>query len=170
MAFIIEDGTGKEDSNSYVTVQEFKDYFLDRGQDFSAIGDSTIQPWLILSTEYCDMNYKYVGYRSSSKQALDWPRVGAIDKRENIYTSSDIPVYLKNAVCELALAVKQYGTLEYDNVKDRGLKSKSMGPLSVTYNGSGGSEDGQNERPRYTKAENWLSYIITPNQLLVSRV
>lgn len=57
MAFIVEDGTGVLNANSYATVQGFKDYFGDRGTDVSAITDPTIQTLLVQATDYIETRW-----------------------------------------------------------------------------------------------------------------
>ena len=53
--FIVEDGTALENANSYVTVQEFRDYWGDRGTDYTAKADEEIESSLVLATQYIDM-------------------------------------------------------------------------------------------------------------------
>lgn len=167
MSFIVEDGTGLEDSNSYVSLAEFREYVADRyPQDYtdSAL-DSSIQKWLILSTEYADYTYSFHGDKADLDQSLEWPRVGSYNRTGKLYSSSDIPKYLKYAVIEFALIVEAYGTLDKNVVAEHGMKSRRLGPGQVTFDQSTLSEE-----PIYRKASKWISYIVQNSQLFVLRV
>jgi len=57
MAFVVEDGSGVKNANSYATVQEFRDYHTERGRDVSGLTDDNIQYALILATDYIDFRW-----------------------------------------------------------------------------------------------------------------
>ena len=102
MAFLVEDGTGTvADATSYTTVQEWKDYWVDRGFDFSAYTDTDIEVALIKATAYIELQYRsrFLGYRLLTTQALSFPRVGIyID----CVPQEGVPLYLKYATFEYA--------------------------------------------------------------------
>ena len=66
--FIVEDGTAVDNANSYVTVQEFRDYWSDRGVDFTAKTDEEVEASLVIATQYIDINFRYIGRKSTNKQ------------------------------------------------------------------------------------------------------
>lgn len=159
--FFVEDGTGREESNSYASVQEFKDYF----EKFNiTISDSTedIRAWLMEATLYTDTKYLYDGYKADEDQALEFPRLLFYDNRGKYYSSSTIPQYLKNGVFELAYFIKENGTLT-PNVTCTGIKSKKIGPLSVTYD----NQENRLTEPFCAKAEMWFSRITKDNAVEV---
>lgn len=74
MAFVVEDGTGLSNATSYVTVQEYRDYYTDRGIDKSGETDAQIQGYLVQATDFIDLEYKFCGDKLVDTQALDFPR------------------------------------------------------------------------------------------------
>lgn len=131
MAFIVETGVGLVDSNSYITVDEFKEYWTDRNVDYTSKSDIEIQASLIKSTQYIDFNYKFIGYKYSVNQGLKFPRYNAVDR--NGYWIKDIPRCLKFAVCE-AGKIDLEGANLFESSED-GIqeKTENVGPISTTY-------------------------------------
>lgn len=162
MSFLVEDGTGLTDSNSYVSVQEFRDYFTDKGTTFTQ-DDTTIQGWLVSGTMYADLNSKFSGTMKTATQALEWPRVDAWNYRTRHQIASDsIPKELKNGICELA---NLSGKKQLDKVIEKGVKSKSMGPVDITY---GSAAEQQTSMSDFPQANNWLKYVsVRPNGRLI---
>lgn len=147
--FIVETGAGLTNATSYVSVAEYKQYYENRGIDYTATAEATIQAKLNIATEYIDNNYNFIGNISNDDQALSFPRVG-LSKNGYAIDSDVIPQDLKDAVCYIADKVKN-GNIEQ---VDEGVKSESFGPVSKTY-----SETGQRKFPilnKYLK-----SYIMT---------
>ena len=155
MAFVVEDGTGKTDANSYITVAEMKEYWTDRGTDYTSLSDAVIQGYCINATQYINMRYSFKGYPTSETQALDFPRAlqtttttsaegynGIIDTKYNRrIDTNEIPTTLKNACCEIAGAsavASTAGTTIHDN-SGNNISSEKYGPVSVNYKGSAGS-------------------------------
>jgi hypothetical protein len=160
MAFVVEDGTGKTDATSYVTVAEFRSYWTDRGTTFSQT-DEQLQPWLIIATQYADANYNFSGERANNDQALEWPRSDAFDKNCTEIASDSIPVSLKYAVCELA---KASNGKALEIVVDTRYKSRRVGPASWTVN-----TDASTVGVHYSAADNWMNYIRKKPTLSVIR-
>lgn len=133
--FVVEDGTSKTDSTSYVSVADFKQYWENRGTTYTDT-DATIQAWLNTATEYIDSSYNFTGEISDEDQALQWPRWGVQKLDGGYYESTDIPKNLKSAVCQLA-AIKKNESL-YD--VGYNIKSESYGPVSKTYSGKDGQK------------------------------
>ncbi len=104
MAFIVEDGTGLTDSNSYVSVQEYRDYFANRGIDVLSETDAQIEGWLVQATDFIDLQYEYKGWQLLDTQALKFPR----ESYDEDYTvvSLGVPKAVKNATIEISKQVK----------------------------------------------------------------
>ena len=111
MAFIVEDGTGLPNANSYVDVQEYRDYATDRGIDVTAELEATIQGYLVRSTDYVNLTYTFVGEQTTDTQSLAFPRT---------YNEVDLglPVNVVNATIEMAFQVANGVTLFNDNTKN----------------------------------------------------
>jgi len=108
MAFVftVDDGTGLTGSNSYVSVSDTDDYHAGRGNTAwtdGSITDASKEDALVRATDYVDKRFgpKYRGWRSSTTQALQWPRIDAEDDAGYLWTG--IPTKLKQAVAEYAL-------------------------------------------------------------------
>ena len=131
MAFVVEDGTGLENANSYISIDEFKDYWTDRNVDYSTKTDTEIQASLIKATQYIDNNYVFIGYKNNYNQGLEFPRYNALDR--NGYLVVDIPKCLKYAICE-ASAININGADLFASSED-GIteKTENVGPVETTY-------------------------------------
>lgn len=133
MAFVVEDGTGKADANSYCSVAAADAYFADRGNVAWAGTDQQKQAWLVQATDYIDMRFsaRFLGsrmYTDSPSQALEFPRV---DNGGQV-----MPVNLIRACAEYALRAKS-GPLAPDPVTDPSgyavqSSTKKVGPIEKT--------------------------------------
>lgn len=103
MAFVVEDGTGIANANSYASVTEADSYFSDRGFTTWTGTNAEKQGWLIQATDYIDSRF-YARFKGSvefpdTPQALQFPRIG-------ITGFTGIPLTLKRAAFEYALRAK----------------------------------------------------------------
>jgi len=130
--FIVEDGTGKADATSYVTIAEYQQYWLNRGVDYSSTADATIQGYLNAATEYIDNGYNFIGESTNSDQALEWPRFGVIDRFGEAVEEDIIPQKIKDAVCYMAAQV-----VDGINQIDEGVNSVTYGKISKSYSTNG---------------------------------
>lgn len=139
MAFIVQDDNGGvAGANAYITVEEFKAYHADRGQDVSNFDDEAIAAGIVRATDYLDTRFTFLGQRLRGRdQTTEWPRMNVYD-RDRRYVNG-IPVEVKEATAEYALrALTQ--ELNPDPERDPSgrpvhSKSEQVGPISesVTY-------------------------------------
>lgn len=133
MSLICEDGTGKSDAESYISVADAGTYHSNRGNTaWAALSSDTVrEQYLRKATDYMMAMYRnsWQGWRVDDEQALDWPRYGCVVDGFDI-SSSIVPTPIKNACAELALKVAS-GELYADQT--RGTISETVGPISVTY-------------------------------------
>ncbi len=107
MALIVEDGTGKIDSQAYISVADADTYLALFGTpaDWAAasVGDKEIA--LRDANRYIDLTYnsRWKGRRTSELQALDWPRFDVTDNDNYLILSDIIPADLANANAEFAV-------------------------------------------------------------------
>jgi len=107
VALIVEDGTGKSDAESYLSVADATTYAGKYGLTFS--GTSTQQEEALrLATQYLDARFNtlWLGERSNEKQALDWPRRALLDADGFLISSTAMPQALKDATAELAIKAR----------------------------------------------------------------
>ena len=97
MAFVVEDGTGIDNSNSYAPVDFADNYFADRNQAEWAGTDVVKQAALIRATDYIELRFSnmFFGEKKTDTQALSFPRIS--DR------FPEMPVSLQRACCEYAL-------------------------------------------------------------------
>lgn len=117
MAFIVEDGTGVPDANSYASVEEADAYFADRGNTtWAAAQPAAKQAALINATDYIEMRYssRFLGRAEfRDLQSLSFPRYYG-----SYYgTWPSMPANLKRATIEYALRALA-GPLAPDPVLD----------------------------------------------------
>ena len=106
MAIEIEDGSGKEDSNSYVTVAEARTYATARGVALSD-NDAVVESMLMLAMDYLEAQRgRYQGHKTHpGVQALQWPRAGVILDCQYRLPDDVIPVELKRAQMQAVIEV-----------------------------------------------------------------
>ncbi len=105
MTLIVEDGTGKSDAESYVSVADTDTYLLNLGYTvWAKLNTQENEQALRRATKYMGQAYRlrWIGSRKTSTQALDWPRVDAVDYEGFEYSDSVVPQLVKNACAELS--------------------------------------------------------------------
>lgn len=102
---VIEDGTGKPNANSYITVDEAKAYAESRG--VTNLGtDDTIAANLVLAADFMETTGPYKGYPFRKEQGLEFPRTERAGG-----PSLGIPEKVKKAQAQLILDIKESGAL-----------------------------------------------------------
>jgi hypothetical protein len=123
MAFVVENGTGSPDANSYVSTAEADSFHADRGNASWTGSDTVKQAALIKATDYLEQTYgmRWMGVPLNDVQALGWPRT----------TQDGIPRALKQAACILALEAIT-GT-ELNPTQGRAIKRDKTDVLETEY-------------------------------------
>lgn len=95
MAFVVEDGTGLADANSYASVAFADAYFAERGITAWTGTNTQKEQWLVQATDYIDFRFgrRFAGERLTTTQALIFP----IDLYDGL------PTVLLKATSEYAL-------------------------------------------------------------------
>lgn len=157
MAFLVQnDAGGVNDANSYVDVAFFRAYHADRGNDVTIYLDPAVQQALIRATDYLDHRFTFVGERLNVLQRTRWPRVGALDKDDNL--RAGVPYEVKEATCEYGF-LSLTAALNPEPTRDAtgqtvASKSESVGPISESVSYAAG---GAFELPRHPVADQRLS-------------
>ena len=134
MTLLVQNDTGTIDgANSYVSVQEFKDYWTARGVDYTAETDSKIESYLIPALFYLDSKDEYVGYKLNGReQTTEFPRANLYDcSGEYPVLVEGIPREVKNAQCEYSHIYSVQGTLQPNGSIEGDIKinRKKVGPI-----------------------------------------
>lgn len=110
---IVEDGSGVDGANGYVTLDECSAYALSHGLTFATSPSTDGETAIIRATTYIDATYRtrFVGYKTNGRdQGLEWPRTGVLDTQYFPIANDEIPIEIKNATCEAA--VREFATPE----------------------------------------------------------
>lgn len=129
---IVEDGTGLETANSYISVVDCDSYHNDRG-NVAWIGEDTAkEAALIKATQYIDGRYRRIwkGIPLASVQSLCWPREDLYDERDE--EIEGVPTRLKYAVCEAAIRALT-DDLNPDLERGGRIKREKIGPINTEY-------------------------------------
>jgi len=145
MAIVVEDGTGKSNSNSYISVADAETYNDNHDADsvWDALSDANKEKSLKLATAYLDNTYQMVwlGTQTNEDQALDWPRTGVTKNKEWTYDSDEMPQVLLDATVEAAI-VSGNGTNLMPHLTNPVTKKRQknkVGPLEQDTEYQGGN-------------------------------
>ena len=136
MSLICEDGSGKSDSESYISVADASTYHTARGNTAWAAltTDALREAALRRATDYMRQAYRsrWQGYKVNEDQALDWPRYDVVVEG---YAIDDeiVPTEIKNACAELALKA---ATADLLADQSQGVVREKVGPIEVEYDKS----------------------------------
>lgn len=133
MALIVEDGTGRTDAESYISVADADARHSNFGNSAWTGTDAVKESALRKATAYMLQAYRqlWVGNRVkvNPPQALDWPRYGV--EVDGFPVHFDVvPADIANACADLALRALS-GDLNADLT--RGVVRKKIGPIETEY-------------------------------------
>lgn len=137
LVFIVEDGTGKPDATSYVSVEEAEG-LMDRIPDaykasWLAMDEYQKQQVLVWGTQLFD-DYIYFPchptQRVSQYQALNFPSYGVFNQDGYQVGTNAVPPFVKRATTALGAELSAANLLAEPI---RGITSATVGPLSVTF-------------------------------------
>ncbi len=137
MIFIVEDGTGRFDSNALVDVM-FVDQYADDMGDLRWAADAATfadpdeltlkkQRAIVAASRWLSAGYIWKGERLIENQAFEWPRI--------LTSGADavIPREVKYAVAEAASRIYAGVELSPDLARGGQVQSEKVGPIAITY-------------------------------------
>ena len=161
MALIVEDGTGKSDAESYISVADADNYHGKRG---NSTGDEMTteekEQALRRATDYMEQSYRlnWLGYRRLELQALSWPR-DEVQRQDftylnqfSFYPNDQVPREVKEACAELAWRAAA-GELSPD--LSQGVIREKVDVLEVEY------DKYSPQSPRYKVVDMLLAPFLT---------
>jgi hypothetical protein len=134
MALVHEDGTGKADAESFVSLADATARHTAFGNAAwaAAASDTVREQALRKATAYMEQAYRerWSGNRHTVEQALSWPRNSVVVDGYVVIDSDVVPPEVSNACADLALKA-----LSDDLSPDltRGVVRKKIGPLETEY-------------------------------------
>lgn len=161
MSLIVEDGSGMENAESYISVADADTYHSNLGNSTWATLTTTVKEQLLRkATNYMVQVYRqsWAGIRKNDTQSLDFPRY-LVPKYDNgamysYYDENSVPKEVKDACCEFALKANT-SALAPD--LDRLTKREKLGTLEVEYDTTKGYPYVQ-----YRAMDNLLSPLLKP--------
>ena len=136
MTLVIEDGTGKTNSDSYVTVAEYNAFLNARYVNRTSISEAQAEAYIFRATDYFE-NQMFVGYVADDDQAMQWPRHNVVIDGFGI-DSDEIPKEVKKSIYEIAYSFEQgYGI---NDPVSRETQSEKIGEITITYKNSSASK------------------------------
>lgn len=131
MPLIVEDGTGKEDANSFVSLEEARTIAGIRGIVLPA-DDETLTGILVGAADrIVSYEQRFTGTRKTGEQGLSYPRVRALRYGMSI-SDTNIPKELKLAQVTLAGFVEEGFDL-WATLGNEGVTREKVGPLEIEY-------------------------------------
>lgn len=123
---------GDPTANSYVTVAEADSYFSDSfGRSLwaqTSSGDR--EAAVITASRYLDQYMTWMGHRSTSEQAMEWPRIDTFDKTGRPYPTNIVPGPVRFATFELAYYIVENGGLSF---APQNIDRVKVGPVDVEF-------------------------------------
>lgn len=165
MALEVEDGSGKQNSESFASVAEADAYWSNRGVASWAADTPAKEVALRKATDYLEQKYRllWCGQRATYAQALSWPRVGVVVDGFSV-PSNLVPVEVRRATIELAKRAA-VGELMPDAVNSSGeVIHERIGDMEVSY--AAGTNTGTSETV-YASATKWLSAFLANGNMAI---
>jgi len=148
MALVVEDGTGKPDSEAYSDATTFQQYCGARNMALVGYVTADFEAALRKAATYIEGTYRFRGTKATAAQAMSFPRAAGTTDYDNLAVAP-VPRRVLQANCELAFIALSAELLP---ASERGgkIKSESTGPVSVAY------EEGAPVGPAYLLVDNML--------------
>lgn len=132
IAIIVEDGSGVLNANSYVSVDDAREYANSRGTELPE-DDDEVASMLIRASDYLEaQECRYQGKRTSPSQALAWPRSGVVLNCDAL-PANVIPKSLIAAQVQLAMAINAGFDLQPNISPQDYVTREKVGPIETEY-------------------------------------
>lgn len=131
---IVEDGSGIENANSYVSSTDVDSYCDAMNYtDWNTPDDGDKADGCILrAMRYIEAN-NFIGTKSQTTNNLEWPREDAYDRNGILIDDDSIPLKIKDAVCEAAYQENVSSWSLQPNISAGNMKKEEYGSVSFEY-------------------------------------
>jgi hypothetical protein len=161
--FIVEDGTGLENSTSYVALDYASTYaesFFSEADytTWSEASDASLERVLNRATMYLDSTYQFLGEKSTATQALQFPRAYLYDFKGDLI--SGVPNDIKKAVCLAAIRLLNGINMSPDLERGGKVIREKIDVIDISYS------EGASATTRFLEIDNLLkaSGLISNNR------
>lgn len=127
---------GGSAANSYCTLAEANTYHDSRlaNSAWTSASSANQTVALVMAARVLDAMYDWVSWRTTTTQALEWPRTGVLAKNELVNIGDMvIPQELKNAQAELAFQLLSGDRTLDSDIETQGITGLSAGPVSLSF-------------------------------------
>ena len=134
ISFVVEDGTGLPNANSYCGLDYALEYCVSKGYtNWLSLTEDMQKIYIIRGTEFVDNFYNWKGRRGSQSQSMAFPRLDLYD--EDHYEVRGVPDKLKKACIEAAFLNSSSGSDTLFTTKDENgaIKRQKVDSLEVEY-------------------------------------
>lgn len=134
ISFVVEDGTGLPNANSYCDLDYALEYCVSKGYtNWLSLTEDMQKVYIIRGTEFVDNFYNWKGRRGSQSQSMAFPRLDLYD--EDHYEVRGVPDKLKKACIEAAFLNSSSGSDTLFTTKDENgaIKKQKVDSLEVEY-------------------------------------
>lgn len=121
-------------TDSYISLADSNTYFGNniRNDEWEILDDTVKERALKTATKFLDRQ-TWMGSKTSDAQALAWPRSGVTDRYGTAVSSASVPQQVKDAQCELALALIQDTAVETNKNSGKNIKFLRAGSAAVSF-------------------------------------
>ena len=160
MAFVVEDGTGKSNANSYLSVADADTYQSNRSNaTWAALSTADKEVALIKATDWIEASFKvrWLGYRINNSMSLSWPRYD-VDYDGYVIAATAVPAQIQDVTAIMGYEASQAELFTNVAADARNLThlSQSAGPVSQTKSYQGSSMTAK----RFTQAEKIVAQLL----------
>lgn len=121
-------------TNSYISVSDATSYFNDSLSSDSWSGlDPVVQAQSLITAARMIDRQTWQGIPTSGAAPMQWPRTGVVDRYGNLVNSASVPQQIKDAQCELALAIQADPSVQTVKNQDFNTKTLKAGSAEITY-------------------------------------
>lgn len=172
MALVVEDGTGKSDAESYVSVDACGAYATLQGLEFSTLPADDAEAALRRATRWLDARYRtrFPGRRVNGRsQALEWPRTDAWTSEcpPELIADDEIPAEIVKACCEAAIReLAEAGSLNPDFQPGSIIKRDKVGDVETEFKETASANP---YRPIVGVIDDLLAGLLKPANLYFGR-
>jgi len=127
---------GAANANAYITAIEFAAYLTDRPQVPAVVTSASTaarEAAIIMGTRMIDAKQCFTGAAATATQSLQWPRTGMLSATGYTLADSVIPLQIKDATAEMAIALLVSDIIADNDVAVQGITSIQAGPVSLGF-------------------------------------
>lgn len=128
---IVEDGTGLVDADSFISVEFATQYLSARGISWGVEEESEKEILCIKASDFINSSFRWNGIKSTSEQALEFPRTGLYDR--DGYELTGVPRPIKNATCEAIKVLLENEELFTTESENGAVTSENIKGISFSY-------------------------------------